>query len=429
MKRFSLFFILMLTAHPVLAVCGGIDRFTITPSRPTVSDDIEVVLTGSCPDGCVPSSPRVTVANNAITIDLITAGGCILVPSRWGERISVGQVPGGTYALVVRNNSEEIGRQTLVVREPPLLLKPSFGSAGSTVLLSQRQVRLCDTHPCVLPSVTFGGAPATAVRLINDDTLAVDVPAHDPGLVDVIVTDRHGHSVTAHEAFLYPDAMADLSGEYERILFPVVFEGPGAHGSEWRAENVMLNRGPIAVPTLPPFPNERRLIGNEAREGGLFFLVPHGLEEWLAYSSHIADRSRLATDAGTELRVVHEKDGDSVLTILNVPLTAESRQKLRIYDLDAIDGRAVTISAAIQGRSEPVLFGTTLQHTIVCITTPCYPEHPTYAVIDLDAIPQLRNAGVADFTIRATTREALLWAFVSLTNNDTQHVTTYTPQR
>jgi hypothetical protein len=173
-KRFLLL-ILLISAHRVFAC--GVDRFSVRPTRPTVADVIEVVLTGACPDGCIPRSPRVSVAEGTITIDLINFGGCILVPSRWGERVEIGQVPAGTYAVIVKNNDQELARQTLVVREPPLVLMPSFGTAGTTVLIRQREITLCDTHPCALPTVRFGGVQATSVAL-EGDGLAVVAPEH-----------------------------------------------------------------------------------------------------------------------------------------------------------------------------------------------------------------------------------------------------------
>lgn len=442
MKRFLLLVLVFVIAQPLFALCDNA-AINITPSRPTTGDDIEVVLTGGCSDGCIPHSPRVSVASGNIIIDLMSSGGCVLVPTPWGERVTVGRVPAGTHTLLVRFNNVEIGRQTLVVRELPFSVKPSFGTEGTTVLIGQREHGPCSLAPCPLPSVTFGGVASPSIRVTEDGDLAVTAPAHAAGLVDIVVTDREGKAVTAQQAFLYPDQQADLTREHERVFYPIAFQGLGANGSDWRTENVIMNRGPIDVATIPLMradilvgqpmfqplaAGDRRILDPVSRDGGLFFMVPRGMESWLAYSSHFMDRSRRATDAGTEMRVVHEKEAGAGVTILNVPLTGESRQTLRIYDFDAVDRREVIVTFRIQGRTEPFLTTASLTHRIVCVTTPCYPEHPTYAVLNLDAIPELRGAGIADITLRARTNDALLWAFVSVTNNDTQHVTTYSPQ-
>jgi hypothetical protein len=425
----------------MFALCVGVSRLDVRPPRPTVHDEIEVVLAGGCSDGCIPHSPRVKIAAGVVTIDLQSSGGCVLVPTEWGERVTVGRVPAGTNTLVVRHNGTEMVRDTLVVREHPFVLKPSFGAAGTTVLIDVRDHGSCSIFPCAPPEVTFGGVKSDTVEVTPHGDIAAVAPAHAPGLVDIVVTDRDGKTTTATQAFLYPDPQADLSADYERVVYPIAFRGPGAHGSDWLTENVILNRGPIRVPTIPtllsPFitppgpepldAGQRRVLDTVDRDGGLLFFIPRGMDSWLAYSSHIFDRSRRATDAGTELRVVHEKDAAAELAILNVPLTAESRQTLRIYDLDAFDGREVIIEVRVPDET-PVILTATLANRIVCVTAPCYPHHPTYAVLNLDGMSSVRNAGIADITIRGRTRDALLWAFVSVTNNDTQHVTTFSPQ-
>lgn len=442
MKRLFIFPIVMI-AQPLFALCTGLSLLNIAPSRPTVTDEIEVVMAGGCSDGCIPHSPRVKVAAGTVIIDLQSSGGCVLVPTPWGERVDVGRIPAGTYNVIVRHNLTEMARRTLVVRDHPFAIKPSFGIPGTTVLIDQRDHGSCAIYPCAPPDVTFGGAKSPSVKVTQGGDIAAVVPDHAPGLVDVVVVDRDGKATTAIEAFLYPGAQADLSGEHERVIYPIAFDGPGAHGSDWRTANYILNRGPIEIDPAgffagrtPPTsqvsdtiePEQRLQLLSVNRDGGLLAFVPRGMESWLAYSSHIADRSRRATDAGTELPVIHEKDAGGRLTILDVPLTTESRQTLRIYDLDAIDGREVNVDFLIEGRTDHVIIPATLTHRIVCVTSPCYPENPTYAVLNLDAIPQLRNAGKADITIRGRTNDALLWAFVSVTNNDTQHVTMYSPQ-
>ena len=428
MKKILAVVLFVMVAQPLFARCA-VERISITPARPTAADDIRVVLAGGCSDGCIVHSPRVDVAAGTITIELEQYDGCILIPQPWGERVDVGRVPAGNYQLVVRTPAAELLRQPLIVRDTRISITPSFGGPGTRVVIDSRDPKICPGAPCEeLPPVFFGGVRATSVQASPVGDLLVVVPPHAPGLVDVSVgilgTDG---LVTAPQAFLYPDAQMDLTNEHERVLFPVAFEGPGAHGSSWTTENIVSNAGVVEATTIPRLPAGRSELPVSGRDGGLLLFIPHGLAPSFAFSSHIVDRSRRLTDAGTEIRVVHEDASGPVLRILNVPLTSESRQTLRIYDFDAIAGREATVTVALPGR---VLFGISvaLQHRIVCVTSPCYPEHPTYAVVNLDAIPQLRNVGAVDLLIRAKTNDAPLWGFVSITNNDTQHVTTYTPQ-
>ena len=424
----------LLAAHPLAASCR-VDLLNIAPARPTTTDSILVVMSGGCSDGCIPQNTTIDVDAGTVTIAFEYRGACILVPQPWGERVDVGRLPAGTYTLIVTFNGTEMTRRTLTVRELPFTLRPSFGGAGTQVVLG-----IGSATPT---AVTFGGVPAQVSAPIGGDVV-VTVPQHAPGLVDVVVTTDSGKTLTAGQAYLYPEPQADLSNEHERVFYPSVFAGPGAHGSLWASENVVLNRGPIAIATIPllgglnaapvlPIPGplvvgERAQLPELGRDGGLFVLVPRGVEQWLAYASHIADRSRRATDAGTEMPVVHEVETSPEVVLLDVPLTDESRQTLRIFDFDAVDGRTVTVYVRIPGKN-PVTLTQTLTNRIVCVTTPCYPQHPTFAVVNLDAVPQLRGLGKVDIEIFARTRDMPLWAYVSVTNNDTQHVTTYTPQQ
>jgi hypothetical protein len=428
MRKLSLL-LLLLFAQPLFACV--VSMLEIEPPRPTTTDQIEVVMSGGCPDGCVPHHPRVDVAAGTITIELDEYDGCILTPQPWGERVDVGRVPAGTYALIVLREGVEMARRTLVVRSHPFSVKPSFGVQGSEVNLG--------FHRSEVAKVTFGGVEATYRG--SPDGLVARAPNHAPGLVDVVITDSAGNTFTAVQAYRYITPQEDAVDEYERVFFPTSYSGEGAFGSLWTALNYVYNRGPAALEILPVLPDhllpvvpdpildpgEKRLLRGEFRDGGTFVYVPRGTEPWLAYASHIADESRRLTDAGTELPVVHERDTGPRVNLLGVPLTNESRQTLRIFDL-AGAGAEVVIVVRVPNRPEPVVLTATPASSFACVTTPCFPHHPAYAVINLHTVPQLRGAGRAEIEIRARTNERALWAYVTVTNNETQHVTTWTPQ-
>ncbi|MEA2163027.1 MAG: large repetitive protein [Thermoanaerobaculia bacterium] len=51
--------------------------------------------------------------------------------------------------------------------------------------------------------VTFGGAAATSVTVVNSTTITCTTPAHAPGVVDVVLTNGDGQPTTAFSAFAY----------------------------------------------------------------------------------------------------------------------------------------------------------------------------------------------------------------------------------
>jgi hypothetical protein len=55
----------------------------------------------------------------------------------------------------------------------------------------------------VPPTVTVGGIAATAVVVVNSTTITATVPAHDAGLVDLVITNDLGQSATLADAFVY----------------------------------------------------------------------------------------------------------------------------------------------------------------------------------------------------------------------------------
>ena len=439
-----LLLLVILLSHPALAC--GLSQFTVDPPRPTTSDRVELRISGGCPDGCTPYAPHVTIDGTHIAIRLEQAPGCILIPVAWGERVVLGKLPAGTYEVTVATPRDGYGTHTFTVTEPAFEVIPRLGWAGTEVLLVQPHLAACDTNDCPLPAVTFGGVPALSVRRsVIANTLIAVAPNHVPGRVDVTIRKASGETFTAVQAFRYPGPQEDIVAEYERVLFPSVLGGSGAHGSLWQSRNIVRNNGPISVWTYPQFPlgdivigtppavpleaGQRAQMAIEDRDGGAMLFVPRGLTPRLSYASHITDLSRRADDAGTEIRVVHEQDTAGRLNILDVPFEPRFRRMLRIYDIDAVEGRDVLISITAAGGTHVAALNVNLSGAIVCGTVPCFPSRPTFAAVNLDAIPALQGVAVADIQVRARTNQARLWAFVTVTNNETQQVTTYSPQQ
>ena len=104
--------------------------------------------------------------------------------------------------------------------------------------------------PPVPPNVSFGLTPATAVMLLDGQTLDVVVPPHFPGLVDVFVLQYDGTAVL-RDAFTFTGQTSDA---FETILLPI-YSPPvhGAFGSEFhtivRAATSPTNNSTTVTPT------------------------------------------------------------------------------------------------------------------------------------------------------------------------------------
>ena len=410
----------------------------VEPAAPREGDEIEILVGGNWGGALSgPSNPVLRLNGSTIAIDLTgPPSGPISVDAVWAERVHVGRLQAGTYNVIVRiNGDEETTRHTFTVEEQPFSVVPAFGSENTQVLIEDAAL-LCTTENCL--SVKFGAQPATDVAFTPDGDIIATAPA-GTGTVDVTVT-AGTSTLVLNDGFRYGTGFED---DYERVLFPVTLAGRGNHGSEWHSEIIVRNDGPVFADTVPVFwqdpdvvvipipmaipPGERGGFPERETDGGAFLNVPRGLEKWLSYSSHAVDLSRGDVDLGTEIPVVHAEDTSHTIRIVNVPVDSRYRATLRIYDFDLQNGRQVDVQAVRQNGSTVSLGSATLNGVPVCPAAPCIADRPAFAIMSLSGIAALQNAQRVDLILRSS-REARIWAFVSVTNNDTQHVTVYTPQ-
>ena len=374
-------------------------------------------------------------------------------------------------------------RKTLFALATILLAIPAFGvsitsmtpavgtTGGGDVVTIRVDTTLYSCPNCSPPAyfakVTFDGVPARSV-FAWDQTIFATTPEHAAGTVEVAVTSRHPFT---NEEVPYGTAQFTFSGwfgpgfdrsNYEKILVPVALPAdrvvPGAFGSRWTSELWVNNRSEYPVeffndvvcmvicPRIAPgapFPR----IGAKSIErvfpldipgnmGYLFYLQKGGSEQ-VDFSLHFADISRSAENAGTEVGVVREREfRKGSFEILNVAIDANSRATLRIYDTDVSPYRtepAIVEVFAMDGT--PVARGEVPLSVPVERAVPSLGEViPPFA--RSGQIADLRNAQYkvnsspwpSRVRIRVTTPYTNSWAFVSVTNNATQLITTYKPE-
>ena len=195
----------------------------------------------------------------------------------------------------------------------------------------------------------------------------------------------------------------------------------------------------VFPPLLPPCP----LAAAEVCEvftdpAGMLFYAPRGATEHLHYNARAFDTSRSSANAGTEIRTVREREfrtGEFVLR--DLPLDPMFRVALRVYNPDQVDHAQVRVRVFADGLGTIGQRVVTLSYPIQTLVPDPYPLRPAFAYVgDFDAIVRemlsvvLPPAPVTSFhvEIEPVTAGIRYWAFASISNNDTQLITTVTPQ-
>ncbi len=426
MKRL-LFALGVLLFLPQLASAAPLDFVRFDPAIVRENEPFDVLMGGVWPTGAYPRSAAVRIEGDQILVRLDASfdGPAVVVP--WGERIRLGGMQRGVYTVKVVAEGVEVGDQALVVLDQPFSATPPFGSELTEVLIEGVQLLECQGPLICTPlEIRFGDNLATNVRITLEGNIVVRAPAGN-GIVDIVIR-QNTAMYTLPAGFRYGEAGSFDPVHYERVLFPLTFAGPGAHGSLWRSENIVRNDAAVEAATVLPIPPRGRvLVPEQPTDGGTYLYIPRGLEKWFTYSSHIVDRSRSASDRGSELPVVRAEDTSAEIRLIDVPLRPLFRAHLRVYDFDTETPRNIRILVTKEDGTN-VLIERRISSTFECVNPPCFNPNPPYASIDLSAVPELANAGEVDISVRSGTNDARLWAFVSVSNNNTQHVTMYTPQ-
>ena len=277
-------------------------------------------------------------------------------------------------------------------------------------------------NPSVPPGVSFGAIPSPEVKFIDATTLEAVAPPSLPWTTSVTVYNNDGSgSATKQNAFTYT---GDARDAFEPILFPV-FRRPvlGLFGSDFRTFGRVFPIGPVSpvrlygqnvvcylfTPTFDEYTpvtitTEGTLLPDCNDRTGRILWTQKGAGDSLAFGLRVADVSRSATSHGTEIPVVRESDFTTGrIALLGVPTDPRFRLTLRIYSLVPPGG-----PVSIDGYGQ------------VALTPGRDLFDPSYA-----EIPDLP---------RTLTRVVLqpgptpIWAFITVTNNETQQITTITPQ-
>lgn len=294
-----------------------------------------------------------------------------------------------------------------------------------------------DDSPANKPQVFFGGTPAQNVTRRSDNLLEVTTPPHFPKTVAVRVTQRNG-SATAPDAFTFTGKIEDA---FDRVLLPL-FTPPidGAFGSRFVTHLRLANmsrdqrvwiyglQGFCAIETCVepdrtevPFevePREAMVPQDFTYTGrpGQFLYVPKNMPN-VSFNLRAFDDSRRSENFGTELPVVRaEQFTTEPFELLDVPGDPRFRVTLRLYAPAATSVSVFYSDIGIPVDLEPGMnelepayaqlgdFGSGLfKYDITIVPSTTVPPFPGF-----EPVP--------------------VWGFVSVTNNETQLITTITPQ-
>lgn len=241
-----------------------------------------------------------------------------------------------------------------------------------------------------------------------------------------------------------------------RVLLPIYFEQPtsGAYGSLWQLRFAMHNSSasPYIVAGCAPtenqgcpadLPGDEELLPNETESSlpvryprpangvaGAVLYVGSGaasadLLNDLSFELRIADLSRSATSAGTEVPVVRESAfRTSHVDLLDIPSDLRFRSVLRVFEMNR--GQA-QFSVRIYDQTSGALLD---DRVIMTATMPqgAMRFQPGFAeMVDVTQSGRFSPHPIR-VEIRALTSSVAFWSYVSVTNNDSQQVTLVTPQ-
>ena len=400
------------------------------PPNPTSRTPVTAHVTVAW-NGCTAKSATPDRHGNMIGISLDVSQCAASSPV--DTAVDLGVLPAGIYDVSVGPGQllVLIAEGTLVVRDadPPLTVSPSVAWRGGDPLTVK-----CNAAPCPDAVVTIGGTTARLVKQVDANTLVVTTPIHQPGIVDVVVTSA-GQTWRATAAFDYFDPSGPFDRAFfEPVLFPVMINGPGALGSVWSTEASMRNENDYAFPldsmfdfvfpqppVSQPLPAHATNAGNATAPNGYLMYVPRQSAPRLWFGTLVKDLSRQAEALGTEIPVVREQDFfGRPFEILDVPTDPRYRVALRLYRIDSrttMHLRILTLDSS----------GDALVDEDVALAPAA--THAMLAITDLVAkYPQLSGKGSLLIEIDPQSVQPVGWGFVSVTNNETQHVTVVSPQ-
>lgn len=236
---------------------------------------------------------------------------------------------------------------------------------------------------------------------------------------------------------------------FEQILLPVynIEPIPGAFGSVWETELWVRNNSDEDVRAMPCIPScqgtgfggsfpatstTRNPIPGTV--SGLGAMMHIWVEESpnMAFSLRLFERSENTVRQGIEIPVVRESEFLSGTgELLAVPVGSDTRSMMRVYDPYGIEGAGVLVEVFPMDSDE-------LLASRLIDLDELGPRDPSVEFLrraQYGSVPSLQQAfghvALPDqvrLRLTGIPSNLIFWAFVSVTDNETQYVTLITPQ-
>ena len=310
---------------------------------------------------------------------------------------------------------------------------------------------------CPLVDVDFGDSRAHVISATPTQIVVQTLggtTGTTPVTVDVKVSANHEVTATRANGFTF-DPYADDAASYVQFLVPLLARDvKGANGSIWTTELSAHNRDEYStirlfgrwcsdlLPTIcdplnaiEPEQTERlQLYPRTGGGDGAFLWVPKFAASEIIKQLRVRDVSREDHGWGTEVPIVDvNKRYDVSQTLIDVPTDPRYRALLRVYGPDERPwGIDIAVYPASGGEAidffHANLIGIETANPVQLSMNPGY-----YAVDPItDAVRASGHERVRIVVSAAIGWDppppSIVWAFVSLTNNETQQVTVITPQ-
>ena len=306
----------------------------------------------------------------------------------------------------------------------------------------------CDicSPPFGAAQVFFDGVRAASIKFIDDTTIEAVTPAHVPASVDVTVSQFAGdpNFDTLENGFTYGD---NAYANFDPVLFPIVTPPVfGQGGSEFRTTAEFWNRSldepvtfygldtsctlidPPLYPEMPFTLQARQTVAFNlwpdcSQTVGKLFYVPKG-DRSLAAGLRVWEVTRQGQNHGVEIPVVRLEDFDEEsIALVSVPTDPKFRLTLRIYGLNR-GSTFVNVTFAGNLVQLPLQFSDS-------VFAPSYVAFTEFAPLPGQTLPPFMNVlvEVPRSQVGTVIPRTPIWAFITVTNNETQAITTITPQQ